>query len=127
MEITRRIKLGIVANEFFDLSSGGKGGFGWAARQVATCFNACPNLGVDVVFLSRDIFKTLINQTAIQVHGTKLIPPADNMNYWRQIRAEKLDVMLSIDYRPSYEPLFKRLPRTPIIVWVRDPRTPYDA
>ena len=39
----------------------------------------------------------------------------------------KLDLILSIDYRIGYRRLFKILPRTPIIVWVRDPRPPEDV
>jgi glycosyltransferase involved in cell wall biosynthesis len=35
--------------------------------------------------------------------------------------------LLSIDYRPSYDTAFKALPRTPVIVWVRDPRPPEDV
>jgi hypothetical protein len=48
-----RIKLGIIANEFFELELGGMGGFGWAARQVARLFNREPRHGVEAVFLSR--------------------------------------------------------------------------
>jgi hypothetical protein len=43
------------------------------------------------------------------------------------IRAERLDLILAIDYRPSYRPLFWVVPRTPVIVWARDPRTPEDV
>ncbi len=43
----RRIKVGIVANEFFDRRLGRMGGFGWAAAQVASCFRDEPDVGVD--------------------------------------------------------------------------------
>jgi len=51
----RKLKLGVVANEFFDASVGRFGGFGWATRQVARFFTARPELGVEVVFLSREM------------------------------------------------------------------------
>jgi glycosyltransferase involved in cell wall biosynthesis len=44
----------------------------------------------------------------------------------RSVKTERLDLLLMIDYRPSYRFFAGALPRTPIIVWVRDPRTPED-
>jgi glycosyltransferase involved in cell wall biosynthesis len=42
---------------------------------------------------------------------------------WR----ERFDLVVAIDYRRRYRKLFRLLPRTPILVWVRDPRTPEDC
>ena len=123
----KRIKLGVVANEFFDLSIGRMGGFGWATRQVAKCFNTDPDLGVDIVFLSGE-FSAEASQSDTLVHETRLIPYQQNrFDYCRHIWAESLDLILGIDYRPSYRSLFRILPRTPIITWVRDPRPPEDV
>ena len=36
-------------------------------------------------------------------------------------------MLLSIDYRPSYDSVFRVLPRTRTVVWVRDPRPPADV
>ncbi|MDJ0705403.1 MAG: glycosyltransferase family 4 protein [Leptolyngbyaceae cyanobacterium MO_188.B28] len=123
----KRIKVGVVANEFFDLSIGRMGGFGWATRQVAKCFSSDPNLGVDIVFLSRE---SGVGDGSSQnlIHNTRLIPrQKSQLGYYRQIWSEGFDLLLSIDYRPSYSPLFRILPFTPIIVWVRDPRPPEDV
>ena len=121
------VKLGIVANEFFELSIGRMGGFGWATRQVAKCFNTDPDLGVEVVFLSRELLAAQ-GQPEIQVHDTRLIQLQQNrFEYCRRIWAEGFDLLLGIDYRPSYRFLFRLLPRTPIITWVRDPRPPEDV
>ena len=122
----KKIKLGVVANEFFDLSIGRMGGFGWATRQVAKCFQD-PELGVEVVFLSREAIATP-DQPETLIHGCRLIPRHPNfLEYCRRIWAENFDLLLSIDYRPNYNPLFRILPQTPILVWVRDPRTPEDV
>ena len=121
------IKLGVVANEFFDLSIGRMGGFGWATRQVANCFNKDPDLGVDLVFLSGEL-SAASGQAEALIHGTRVIPrPQSRFEYCRRVWAEGLDLILAIDYRPSYRPLFRILPRTPIITWVRDPRPPEDV
>ena len=124
--IPSRLRLGVVANEFFDPALGEMGGFGWAARQVARCFQEAPERGVDVVFLSRRSDREAPPERV--VHGTRLITRRKRrLDYARRLRAERLDLLLSIDYRPSYRPLLRLLPRTPVVVWARDPRTPDDV
>ena len=49
------MKLGVIADEFFDRAMGRMGGFGWAARQLSRIFNDDPSQGVDVVFLSGEL------------------------------------------------------------------------
>jgi glycosyltransferase involved in cell wall biosynthesis len=124
---TERIKLGIVANEFFDPALGGTGGFGWAARQVARLFNEHPRLGVEAVFLSRMV-RPDAGASAVRVHDTPLLARgAGRLVDARRLRAEKFDLLLMIDYRPSYRFFAAALPQTPVVVWVRDPRTPEDV
>ncbi len=123
---TKRIKLGIVANEFFGREVGGAGGFGWAARQAANLFNLEPEHGVDAVFLNRTLQRDEDSDESL-VHETRLITrKATWRSDLRRLRAERFDLLLMIDYRPSYRFFAGALPRTPIIVWVRDPRTPAD-
>jgi len=119
----RRIKLGVVANEFFDPALGRMRGFGWAACQVSRCLRAEPGLGIDVVFLSRE--RDAKAPAEASVHETRLIHRRErSIGYARRVRAERIDLLLCIDYRPSYRGLLRLLPRTPMVVWVRDPRTP---
>jgi glycosyltransferase involved in cell wall biosynthesis len=122
----KRIKLGIVANEFFSREIGGIGGFGWAARQVANLFNKHPEHGVEPVFLNRTL-QPGGGATRLRVHDTPLLTRrAGRLSSVRSLRAERFDLLLMIDYRPSYRFFAHALPRTPIIVWVRDPRTSDD-
>jgi glycosyltransferase involved in cell wall biosynthesis len=117
------LKLGIVANEFFDPALGRMGGFGWAARQVARCFSEDPSLGVEVTFFSREHR----GEEDLLSHGRPLIPiHASRWSYRARVRREKVDLLLSIDYRRAYRALFMYLPRTPLIVWARDPRSDRD-
>ena len=116
----KRLKLAIVSDEFFDPEIGRMGGFGWAARQVARCFNDNPDLGVDPVFVSCEHY----GETDITSHNTPLIRVRKSWHdHRRRLREEKFDLMLMIDYRKTYRRLFAMMPRTPIIVWARDPRT----
>ena len=102
------------------------GGFGWAARQVAKLFNEHPERGVDAVFLNRTL--QLGGATNVRAHNTPLITGGEGrLSSVRSFRAERFDLLLMIDYRPSYRFFALALPRTPIIVWVRDPRTPDDV
>jgi len=121
-----RIKLGVLANEFFDPALGRMGGFGWAARQVARCFQD-PGLGVDVVYLTGEL-RAAPGQRETVVHGRRLLlrQPSALANF-RQIQAERPDLLLTIDYRPPYRPVCLALMRTPMIVWVHDPRPPEDV
>jgi glycosyltransferase involved in cell wall biosynthesis len=120
------VKLGILANEFFDLSLGRLGGFGWAARQVARVFENA-SLGVDVVFLTGEL-RAGPDRDETRVHGRRLVlrqgKPITDV---RRTRAEGLDLLLAMDYRPNYRTVCWALPRTPMIVWVRDPRPPEDV
>lgn len=120
------MKLGIVANEFFDETLGRMGGFGWAARRAAEIFRRDPSLGVDPVFLTGEL-RARDGVRELEAHGTRLIlrGPSRLANL-RRVRAEKIDLLLSIDYYVNYRFLFRALPRTPIVVWCRDPRPPED-
>jgi glycosyltransferase involved in cell wall biosynthesis len=121
----KRIKVGIVANEFFGREVGGFGGFGWAARQVARLFNEHPEHGFEAVFLNRTLPSSAGGG---RVHNTPLITRnGGRLSEIRSVRAERPDLLLMIEYRPSYRFFAGALPRTPIIVWVRDPRPPEDV
>jgi glycosyltransferase involved in cell wall biosynthesis len=122
-----RTKLGIVANEFFDRDVGRVGGFGWAAARVARCFGEDPELGVDVVFLTGEV-KLSDGIGERIVHGTRLLGlDSGASRYARRVLRERLDLLLLIDYRPSYQPATLASRRTPVILWARDPRPPEDV
>jgi glycosyltransferase involved in cell wall biosynthesis len=123
----RRLRVGLVANEFFDSAVGRLGGFGWATRQVARLFSGDPSLGVDLTLLTGEL-RAARARRQVEVHGTKLV--LREAPVWRHVRAlqrERLDLLLTIDYRPNYRAIFRALPRTPVVVWVRDPRSPEDV
>ena len=123
----KRIKLGVIADEFFDREMGRMGGFGWAARQLSRIFNDDPSQGVDVVFLSGELRSSETLQET-RTHGTRVIlrRPGRTAN-WLAARRERFDLLLTIDYNLGYSAYLRSLPRTPAIVWVRDPRSPEDA
>lgn len=120
------MKVGIVANEFFDLSLGRMGGFGWAARQASRVLCAAGGRGFESVFLAGEL-RAQPGQPDALAHGTRLVlRRSDEAEHARRVRDEGVGILLSIDYRPHYEALFRILPHAPLVVWVRDPRTPED-
>lgn len=124
---SRRLKLGVITDEFFDASLGRLGGFGWAARQLGEIFNGDPALGVDVVYVAGEHLAD-DTRTEAKVHGSRVVLRRRSRlaNVWAMQR-EQFDLLLTIDYNLGYSVYLRSLPRTPVIVWVRDPRTPDDA
>jgi glycosyltransferase involved in cell wall biosynthesis len=115
------VRLGIVANELFDPAVGRMGGFGWAVRQVATCFASEPSLGVEPVLLMGQRVKKPFARKD-RVHGCEVVWIGERLWDWaRAVRAVRVDMFLSIDFRPNYRAFFALCPRTPILLWVRDP------
>lgn len=115
------MKLGIIANEFFEPAVGRMGGFGWAARQVAKFFASYPDLAVNVVFLAVGLTGgSKMNPT--RIHETRLIYHHRAPEYQTLLREENFDLLLTIDYRPRYCQLLDILGDVPVIIWVRDPR-----
>jgi glycosyltransferase involved in cell wall biosynthesis len=121
------LKLGVVTDEFFDAQLGRLGGFGWAARQLGRIFNGDPSLRVDLVYVAGEHLAEPGRPEA-QVHGSRVIlRQRSRLANLRAMRREKFDLLLTIDYNLGYSVYLRSLPRTPVIVWVRDPRTPEDA
>jgi glycosyltransferase involved in cell wall biosynthesis len=123
----RTIRLGVITDEFFDPQLGRLGGFGWAARQLGRIFNGDPSLGIELVYVAGE---HLAQPGAAEgkVHGSRVIlrQPGRLANLHR-VRRERFDLLLTIDYNLGYSVYLRSLPRTPAIVWVRDPRTSDDA
>ena len=122
------LELGIIANEFFDLTlgAGRMGGFGWAARQVSRVF-ADPSLDTTIVYFTGELIGSPPGKHTV-VHGRRLILRQSTVRVdFRRARSESPNLILMIDYRPTYRWIFHALPTTPIIAWMRDPRPPGDV
>lgn len=123
----KRLKLGVITDEFFDASLGRLGGFGWAARRLGEIFNGDASLDVELVYVAGEHFATPDRPEA-QVHGSRVVlRQHSRLANIRAMQRERFDLLLTIDYNLGYSVYLRALPRTPAIVWVRDPRTPADA
>jgi glycosyltransferase involved in cell wall biosynthesis len=98
------------------------GGFGWAAKQAATCFQSDPSLGVDPILLMGERVPATVVRPD-RVHGCEVVWIGSSILAWASaVRAAQVDLFLSIDYRSNYGAFYALCPRTPILLWVRDPR-----
>jgi glycosyltransferase involved in cell wall biosynthesis len=127
MSAPATLTLGILANEFFEAGAAGRmGGFGWAAAGVARLFAEDPGLGVRPVIVAGEHVRGRTERDS-RVHGAEFIPRT--WNAWsdrRRLRRAAISALLTIDFRPSYRRVLRAVPDAPLIVWVRDPRTPDD-
>jgi glycosyltransferase involved in cell wall biosynthesis len=119
----RSVRVGILSREFFDRGLGRMGGFGYAARAVATTLQALAP-AVEPILLSGaapgpdGLLDTRLGATAV-VFGSG--HRARDAWRWRRLR---LDALLTIDWHSSFLPVTRALPRTPVLLWSRDPRGP---
>jgi len=111
------VRVGIVTNELFDPRAGRVGGFGWASRAAERRLRAT---GHDPVFLSAAV-GAHVEQV---VEAPVVVQRSNRVDLARRLRRAHVDLLLTIDYRPNYNSILAALPRTPAIVWVRDPRGP---
>jgi glycosyltransferase involved in cell wall biosynthesis len=98
------------------------GGFGWAARRSAECFAQQPELGYAPVLLAGE--GELGGRSRRHSNGVPLVRFERMPAYGRRLRRAR--ALLSVDYRPGFRPVLEALQDVPLIVWIRDPRTPED-
>jgi len=117
------LRVGIVCAEFLQPGVTRIGGFGWAAARAGEVLRGAGDVPF---FVCPDI--EALRAIPPQFEGIPMIAKRDGaIAFARELRGAKPDVVLSIDYRPSYDSVFRVLPRTPVVVWVRDPRPPEDV
>jgi glycosyltransferase involved in cell wall biosynthesis len=117
------MRVGILSSEFLQPGLTRIGGFGWGAARAAEVLRAA---GDEPLFVCSDV--EAMRDVPDIIAGVPLIAKRDGaLRFARDLWRARPDVLLSIDYRPSYDTALKALPRTPLIVWVRDPRPPEDV
>jgi len=121
------VRVGILANEFFDTRFGGYGGFGFAARRAGRTL--ARRVGWEPLFIMAKPTPDHLGERDLLDGIEILLHPRSQSRtrYARRLVGTRLDVLLCIDYRPSYKTKMLLLGRTPSIVWIRDPRSGADV
>lgn len=116
------IKVGILANEFYDPIAGRLGGFGWLAKAAAQAFISSGE--AEPVFITSE-FELETDEKLI--HNIEIIDRSGGpIQRIDRLRRAKFDRLLSIDWRPNYSRISSVLIDVPLTVWVQDPRTCFD-
>lgn len=117
------LNLGIITDEHLGFADSRKGGFGWASQQVGQFFKERPELGVQPIIINCERTHGRPG-LPIEIEGVPVIWRTGGRLAPAQLKGQKIDLLLSIDYRPNYRIVFAQKPFTPAIVWVRDPWGP---
>lgn len=117
------LRVGVLANELFDPKLGRSGGFGWAAREAGRALQRQREIETSVVFLhgERSSFGVL-PEAALDDRPVLYTRRGPVSRLITRLRFP-LDVILTIDFRPSYLKQLNQFANAGVIVWARDPRT----
>lgn len=121
------LRVGIVANEFFDPKIGRVGGFGWAANKAADVLMNHPKSNAEVSYITAEIMNGCSSNGSALSDISLITLTGNRLQKIAKMLFRRIDILLTIDYRSNYRGVFNALPFTPIITWVRDPRTPDDV
>ncbi|NBC88789.1 MAG: glycosyltransferase [Alphaproteobacteria bacterium] len=119
-------RIGVVVDEFFCSEYPPLGGFGLTAKNLAEFFHARPHLNIEVVallppFRGAGPAPTELHQTPVL--QVPIVP--SKLGAARSILMQaKIDLLIAIDYYPTYFTRLMAAPRLPVILWLRDPHSP---
>jgi len=124
----RPVRIAILSNEFFDETLGRSGGFGWAAREAANCLRRNLGEAVSIDFLHAAPPASLSGPFAAVSSDGFTVRSAirSRSSRLRALLIRAPDLIITVDYRPSFASTLAFHHRIPTIVWARDPRTPDD-
>lgn len=130
----KKIKVGLLVEEFYDKDLGGFGGYGILAREYIAKYIPNSEIEIEVIIgsNSKKEIKT-IERDGIKIHylpknwSSKIDVDFIYLNLVQNFfKEQKFDVYLSIEMsRIAYE-VMKREKDKKLILWVQDPRPNYD-
>ncbi len=120
----RRIRVGLLIDEFFGGAGTAYGGYGFLARKYVAKYIQSADIEVDV----------LLGRGKKRLCATKY--PVDNVNlyrlprfHWascRWLKKRKYDVYLSIELTTDWVLRHETNPNVKLILWIQDPRPRYE-
>lgn len=130
----KKVKVGLLVEEFYDKDLGGFGGYGILAREYIAKYIPNSEIEVEVIIgsNSKKEIKT-ITRDGIKIHylpknwSSKMDIDFIYLNLVQKFfKEQKFDVYLSIEMsRIAYE-VMRREKNKKLILWVQDPRPDYD-
>ena len=121
-------KIGLLNIEFFHEDAGGFGGYGKNAKDITNFFNSNGNPVKIEILLARlknsgkPSLEFLHNTPIVRAANTESSHLANALRYAFMLNTRHLNVLLSMEYCTDYQYALFFLPKTPLIIWIRDPR-----
>lgn len=116
----RKIKVGLIIDEFFGGANTAFGGYGFLARQYIAKYIPNADISIDVL-LGRGaskLFATKFHEDNIDLY---LLPKSHLASRW-WLKRQNYDVYISIELTSNWVLQHETNPRTKLILWIQDPR-----
>ena len=119
-------KIGFLNIEYFDENGACFGGYGMTSKLIMEHFNANGSPLRFEMLLTRHAHR--LSTKRVGSAEIILAPSPDAWQlgrmwqYTRFLNRLHLDLLLALEYYPQYWPALRLLPKTPVLVWIHDPR-----
>ncbi|MEW6170798.1 MAG: glycosyltransferase [Candidatus Omnitrophota bacterium] len=129
-KISDYVNFGFISEEFFHQDLRGFGGFGKTVKDISEYFNSNCGSFKSSVLIPQGL--SVASSIAIKrFHNTDvLIRPIESYfsrknhyKYMHLINSFGLNLFITIEYYPTYEYVLLAAPTTPVLIWIRDPRS----
>lgn len=125
---TKTISLGLLNIEFFHKEIGIFGGYGQVYKNITDYFNTNDGCFKADVLLTRPMPFTnprikRLDNTDVIFHSDIIRPGIINtLKYAKMVNRRNFDLLITMEYYSSYLYTALLLPKTPLIIWIHDPR-----
>jgi hypothetical protein len=117
------ITVGVMADYIFDLNPGLAGGYGTSTNVIGQFFRNYSDLGLQIVFISASQYQgnrseRFLSKGDYELFGWPLVRVRPREN--DELQGLGIDVLLLTGYHNSYLSVLQALPKTPVVLWVKD-------
>ncbi len=122
--LNKKVKLGLIIDEFFGGAGTGFGGYGALARQYLAKYLPDEDLHIDILLGrgNHKFFATKYHEDNVDLYKLPQYHFASKL--W--LKQQKYDIYLSIELTTDWILKHEKNPKTKLILWIQDPRPWYE-
>lgn len=128
------MKVGFITCEYFNKKMRGFGGFGMTVKNIVDYFNSEGSPFCFSVMINKkneeNVFKERLDNVDIIFEYKEArslrVNAFKQFEYLNNIRNEKFNFIMTIEYYKAYEYLIQHTLALPLLIWIHDPRTEHD-
>ena len=122
--VNKKIKVGLIVNEFFGGAGTPYGGYGALARKYIAKYIPDENIQIDVLLGrgKRKLFATKFHEDNVDLYK---LPKRHFASRW-WLKKQKYDVYLAIELTSDWVLRHEPNPNTKLLLWIQDPRPWYE-